>query len=105
MSRKKIIFSLNNKERKYSIKISDSKKTYTNIEKDVTIIEFNPNKDNINDESFLHIDKNIYKDEPNKIYKDKTIYIIHYENGKNVKYSLGTIKNISEDKYNIEHWC
>ena len=105
MSRKKIIFSLNNGERKYSIKISDSRKTYTNIEKDVTIIELYPEKDNINDESFLHIDKNIYKDEPNKTYRNKTIYIIHYENGKKVKYSLGIIKGISEDNYNIKYSC
>ena len=66
---KKINFSLNNKEKNYSIVINESPKTYTDIEKDVTIIELNSNKDNINDESFLHIDKNISK----KIYRDKTI--------------------------------
>ena len=101
----KIIFSLNNGERKYSIEISNLRKTYTDIEKDVTIIKLNPEKDNINEESFLHLDKSIYKDEPNKTYKNTTVYIIHYENGEKVKYSLGTIKNISENNHNIVHSC
>ena len=41
----------------------------------------------------------------NKNYKKKTIYLIHYPEGKNVKYSLGVIRNIAEDGFNIRHLC
>ena len=101
----KIDFSLNNEKIKYSIKISNSRKTYTNIQKDVTIIEIKPKEDNINFECFLDLDENIYKENPNETYSNKSIYILHYENGKVVKYSIGIIKSISEDNYTIKHLC
>ena len=92
---KKINFSLNNEELELSIKIDNPRKVYTDIKKDVTIIEIKPEKDNINFEWFLDYDENIYNENPNKTYSNKSIYVIHYENGKSVKYSLGVIKSIS----------
>ena len=102
---KTINFSLNNEKIKYSIQINNSRKTYTDIEKDVTIIEIEPEKDKINFECFLDYDENIYKDNPYKTYKNKSIYVLHYINGKAIKYSLGRIKYILEDKYTIYHVC
>ena len=42
----------------------------------------------------------MYKDDLNEKYKKKSVYIIHYKNGKTVKYSPGIITNITEDKIN-----
>ena len=102
---KKIDFSLNNEQFLYSILITSSRKIYTNEKNDVTIIEIKPEEDNIEFKSFLDVDENIYKDNPNEVYRNKTIYIIHYEKGKEVKYSLGTIKNIGTNNYTIRHFC
>ena len=101
----KINFSLNNEKIKLSILIDNQRKVYTNEKIDATVIEINPQKDNISSESFLDIDENINKNCPNDTYKDKTVYILHYENGKNMKYSVGTIISIAEDTYNINHNC
>ena len=102
---KKINFSLNDDKLQDSIIIDKSRITYTNINYDVTIIEIKPEEDNINIESFLDVDENIDKNNPNDTYKDKCIYILHYEEGKNAKYSIGNIKYIAEDSFNIRHLC
>ena len=102
---KKINFSLNDEKLEYSIVIDKSRITYTNINYDVTIIEIRPEQDNIKIESFLDVDENIDKDNPNDTYKDKSIYILHYEEGKKIKYSIGNIKAIAEDNFNIRHLC
>lgn len=102
---KKINFSLNDEKLKYSIIIDKSRITYTNIKYDVTIIEIRPEEDNININSFLDVDENTDKDNPNDTYKNKCIYILHYEEGKNMKYSIGNIKSIAEDNFNIRHLC
>ena len=64
-----------------------------------------PEEDNIKIDSFLDIDENINKSNPNDTYKDQSVYILHYEEGKNMKYSIGIIKSISEDNFNIRHLC
>ena len=74
---KKINFSLNDDKLQYSIIIDKSRITYTNFNYDVTIIEIKPEKDNINLESFLDVDENIDKSNPNDTYKDKCVYILH----------------------------
>ena len=101
---KKINFSLNNERIKKSITISNSRKTFTDKEKDVTFIEIKPD-DNIGEESIIDIDENLFKEDFNKLYDKKSVYIVHYEEGKDVKYSLGKIKFIGEDKYTINHNC
>ena len=102
---KKIDISLNNAQNPYSITINSSRKTLTNKEKDVTIIEINPQKDNIKVNSFLDIDEEIDKKDLNKKYKDKSIYIIHYEKGNEARCSLGKILEIGKDEYEFEHNC
>ena len=101
---KEINYSINNELINNSIKINKEIKTYTDKKKDITIIEIKPKNENI---SFLEIDQinyNLYKN--NKLenkFKCKAIYIIHYENGNRVKYSIGKIKNIKNN--NINHFC
>ena len=57
----------------------------------------------IND--YLKIDDDIYKvKEYNEIYKNISIYIIHYPKGKDAKYSFDTISEIDKEN-NIYHCC
>ena len=100
-----INFSLNNEKINKLISINNSRKTYTSIEKDITIIEIKPKDDKVGAESFLDIDENVFKDEDYSVYKDKSVYINHYESGKESKNSIGVIKNIKDDKFNIQHDC
>ena len=102
---KRIQFSLNNDQLNFNILIDNSRKTYTNKEYDVTIIEIKQ-IDGLNGYSLLEIDEHLYNDDDFKnIYKNKTIYLIQYPHGQKVKYSLGVIQNIYEDNYTIEHLC
>ena len=66
---KKVNFSLDNEEIHFEIEIGD-RKFYTNKEYDVTIIEIQ-NKDNLDLNSFLEIDEQVFKDKPNYNYKSK----------------------------------
>ena len=78
--------------------------TYTNEEKDVTIIEIKK-EDGLNFDFFLEMDELMYKDTPKEEYKNKSIYILHYEYGKKAKYSVGKIIFINEDNFTIRHNC
>ena len=86
------------------LKIDDSRMIYTSQENefDTTIIEIR-NEDNFDINNMLEIDNNIYKDNLNQFYKDKTIYIIHYPNGLKSSYSHNIIKYIENDI--IFHKC
>ena len=98
-----IFITINDEEESKRIKMDNSRKKFTSQQLDITIIEIKPNEDNIN--KFLEIDKNIYKDQyiiENTFIK-KSIYILHYPNGKNMNVSFGLISNIKEDK--INHLC
>ena len=105
ISKGKIIkFSLNNEKQFFEISIDSSRKAYTNEKYDITIIEIKKT-DNLNVNDFLEIDENIYKDNLNDTYKQKSVYLIYYPYGKKASYSNGVIKSINEDNYNIEHLC
>ena len=87
---------INNKIKQ--IEIDNSRKKYTNSDKniDITIIEIKPNKDGIND--YLEID-DIYKDKESiKLEnKKKSVYILHYPGGK-LKVSYGILNDILDNK-------
>ena len=87
----------------YEILIDDSRKTYTNEKYDITIIEILKEKDGIEASSFLELDQLIYHNY-NNIYKDKPIYLLHYQN-ESCEYSPGVIKRIKNDNFTIEHNC
>ena len=97
-----INFSLNNDKLKFNILIDNDRKTYTNKEYDVTIIEIKQ-IDGLSRYSFLEIDEHLYNGNPNDIYINKTFYLIQYPHGQKVKYATGVIRNISEDNNTIEH--
>ena len=101
---KKIKISLDNGNENLEILIDNSRKTFTSEIYDVTIIEMKQN-DGIQSESFLEIDKDIYKDNFKQIFKKKSIYLLHYPKGIEICKSEEIIRNIREDNYTIEHYC
>ena len=97
-----IKFSMNNEKEKYEIEIDKDRRVYTNQEYDITIIEIKKN-DGLKKESFLEIDNDIFKENIEKIYKQESIYLLHYPKGKEMNCANGVIKRIYEDI--IEHTC
>ena len=104
MKKNKIKFTVNDDKLSFEIIINYLRKVYTNKEYDVTIIEIKEN-DNIDMNSFLEIDDQIFKDNINDIYKGKSIYLIGYPRGGKPKYAIGLIKDINENNYDIRHLC
>jgi len=99
---KNIHFTLNNDKKEHKISLK-KRKTLTMIKPyDITIIEIKK-YDGLDINSFLEIDTNIYKEKLKEIYTQKTIILIHYPKGGEVKYSLGVIRDISE--INIQNFC
>ena len=97
-----INFTLNNDKIPNSIIINNSRMLYTSKEKDITIIEIKPQEDLIDQKSFLEVDKNIYEANPEE-YIENPVYLNHYQEGKEVNYSLGKI--IKVGGYDIKHNC
>ena len=106
---KTIYISMNNGKNKYSIYIDQLRKTYTSPNYDTTIIEIK-DTDNINNEAFLDVDDEVYNLDNNQIQKynqgQESIYLLHYpDNSPKVMYSIGLIKNIYTNKYDLRHSC
>ena len=99
----KIQFTINNDKINVEIIIDDIRRIYTNKKYDITIIEINKN-DKLDMNSFLEIDYQIFKDNLNDIYKNKSIYLIGHPKGEST-YSMGLIKYINEKNYDIRHTC
>lgn len=107
---KKVKISINNNDDNSLIINIDEERKIFNLELpyDISLIEIKYNEGQhigLDTNSFLDLDKFIYEENPNNIYKQKTVYIIHYPFGKALKYSLGMIKQIYEDNINLEHTC
>lgn len=102
--KKQIDFEFGNK--KLKIKLDEQRiiyKSYKN-EYDTTIIQLFFSE--IDNSGLLEIDSNIFiEDDLNEKYKDKSIYIIHYPDGKETNYSLGIIKDTDMNKIKIFHYC
>ena len=95
-------------ETEHIIKIDEKRKVYTDKKYDITIIELD--KEEYSIEHLLDIDSDITKDiDFNNTYKNESIYILHYPEGKDIEYSLDTIYSIdySIDVENliINHLC
>ena len=102
--KKEIILFIDNRE--IVLKIKEDRKIYTSNkeEYDITIIEIKDD-DYIYNNNFLEIDNDVYKDDLNITYKDKSVYVIHYPLGGECEYSLDTISSIELDNTNIHHFC
>ena len=86
------------------ITIDEKRKTFTSEKYDVTIIEMKPT-DGIKLDSFMEIDKDIYKDNFKEIFKNKSIYLLHYPKGAEICKSEEVMKNIGLDNYTVIHCC
>ena len=95
---------LNDEESEYNIYIKAFTKTYTDSIYDISIIEIETKLD-LDKVSFLEIEDNILNIDDYKKYINNSIYLLHYPHGKNIEFSIGIIKDISEDNYNIDHLC
>ena len=101
-----INFTLDNDNKKYSIFIDNTRKTYTNENFDVTIIEIKED-DNIDEKSFFFLDEAIFKEDSLNVFRNSQIFLLHYPKGVKMEISAGIIQSISEDKdkKNIYHLC
>ena len=97
---KKINLLLNNENNDLTIDLRIKREIYFNKDYDITIIELNE-EDNIKD--YLELDDNLFQDFSELIYRDQSVYILQYPNGKNSYVSYGLL-NINH-KYNIMHKC
>ena len=90
---------INDKPKK--IEMDKSRNKFTKYDKniDITIIEIKPNEDGIGIDNCLELDE----EKPDFIYKNKSIYILHYPNEKRYA-SFGIINKIKDNK-KIEHKC
>ncbi len=101
---KKIKFTLNNDKLEFEIIISNNRKIYYSEYYDTTIIEIKRN-DKLPINSFLELDDNIFKDNPNDFYMKTQIYLIGYPGGEISKSSLGKFELLKKDNFNIRHSC
>ena len=99
---KMIYISMNNERKKFKIKLDKERKVYTSEKYDITMIQIKK-KDNLNTNIFFEIDNDIYQDL--SFFKNKPISLLHYPKGEDMNYSLGIIKIIAEDNFNILHTC
>ena len=93
-----IKLSLNNDTELKNIKIDNNRKIYRSEEYDTDFIEIKP-EDKIN--NFLEVDEKILGDEKEieYIYKKKSLYIIHYLEGKKVCMNLGLFERFNEKSF------
>ena len=100
-----ITISINDESQFIDIKIDDSRKVYSSVELDTTIIEIDLKKDNINIslEEFLELDENINKGYLENIYSKHSIYITHYPKGQNIEVSYGILSEIKGNE--LFHKC
>ena len=88
------------------LKIEKTRAIYTSDKKeyDTTIIEIKK-IDGFNTNNMLEIDYDTFqKEQLENLYKNKSIYIIHYPKGNTSSFSNNIIKNIGKN-YLIEHLC
>ena len=73
----------------YPLLIDEGRQVFSDEMKDIIIIEVRKGEfPNIN---YLFLDENIFQKNPDNIYKDNDIYILHFEFGKEEKFSNGVI--------------
>ena len=84
---------------------TDDRAIYMDKKNNIIIIEIKDDEVfNLNEENFLKIDDNINKNNPNKHYENKEIYILSYNLKDNI-FPYGVIKSINNLNFDIEHNC
>ena len=95
-----------------TIKFAKNRTTYSigsinGEDVDVTIIEVWPKVDGFNEQDFIQIDKDLMSDNIEVLYKNESVYLLHYKDGKESTFSLGVIKNVLKGgkTYTLYHSC
>lgn len=86
------------------LKIDKKRKIFTNKNEDITIIEISQ-KDEINLDSFMELDYNIFIDKDSKLFIKNYIYLLGYGQNSNVGYSVGVIINYDNSRNQLEYLC
>ena len=95
--------SINNGEKYDTINLNENSKIYSSIRDkyDIMIIKL---KDENNKYNYLDLDDHLFDEDSEDIYKNKSIYILHYPNDDKVHVSFGYgIEKL--DEYYIKHLC
>lgn len=101
----KIKLSLNDEIIQKELIIDEARKTYTNEQYDVTIIEI-MKEDNLDFDKFLEIDENIFVLNVCQKFRHQSIYLLYYSINEKSTFSNGKIDKVDEkDKYTIYHKC
>ena len=103
LNKKSISIKLYGETNFREIEIDNSRKILEYNDSDTTIIEIDPNKDNINLDNFLEVDENIKKIGLDKNFSKLSIYILNYPKGNNTEVSYGILSEIKDNK--IYHNC
>ena len=97
---KEINLLLNDEKEKIIIDLEIEREIYFNEDYDITLIEL---KETDEKEDYIELDDNLFQDNPENIYKDKSIYVLQYPKEKNACVSYGLLNNI--DKNHIIYKC
>ena len=97
---KKLNLLLNDEKEIIIIDLKIERKILFNKDYDITLIEI---KEEDKIKNYLELDDNLFNDNSEIIYEDKSIYILQYPNGKKACVSYGVLNDINE--YNIMHRC
>ena len=90
---KKFDLSLNDEKETRTIDLSIARKIYFNKDYDIALIELK-DEDKIKD--YLELDDYLFQDNSEIIYRNKSIYTLHYQNDKNSCVSYGLLHNIDK---------
>ena len=96
---KELRLLLNDEKDAKIIDLTKKRKSYFNEEYDIALIELK-SYDNIN--NYLELDDNLFKNELEAYYEDKSIYVLQYPSN-NISVSYGLLTQINN--YNIIHTC
>ena len=97
---KKLNLLLNDEKELRIIDLEIKRETYFNKDYDLAVIEL---KENDNIVNYLELDDDLFKNNADIIYLDKSLYVLQYPNGDKACVSYGLLNNIN--KYNIYHKC
>ena len=97
---KEINLLLNDDNETKKIDLNIKRRIYYNKEYDTTIIEL---KEEDNIKEYLELDDNIFKDNEDLLYEEKSIYILQYPKGVEACVSYGILSKIKN--YDIIHKC
>ena len=98
----KLIFTFDNYKTPKTIKMNRNRILYSSDIFNLTIIEIKP-EDNLNDRNFLELDENLFKNNSDIIYENKSLYILYYHEEKGALVSFGSLnKKVS---HNLIHLC